>query len=109
MKARKPTLKQGDVIEVYTYVSKRDIYGNRYNLGEVYLNGKKIGDWGKNWGGSSVGYQNAKIILEKTTNKPRGKRNFNYSGNDYRTAKIEYREIDKTNIPIREFKKYYGK
>lgn len=107
--SKKPTLKKGDKIEVYTYVSKPDIYGNPYNLGMVFLNDKKLGDWGKNWGGSSIGHQNAKIILEKTTNKPRGKKDFGYSKYDFKTSKIEYKEIDKTGIAIREFNKYYGK
>jgi len=107
MKAKKPTLKQGDVIEVYTYVSKRDVYGNPYNKGEVYLNNKKLGDWGKNWGGSSMGHQNGKKILEKTTNKPRGKKDFDYSGYDFRNSKILYKEVDKIDIPIRKFDKFY--
>jgi hypothetical protein len=107
MKARKPTLKKGDIIDIYCYVSKRDVYGNPYNSGQVFLNDKKLGDWGKNWGGKDMAIQNGKQILQKTTNKPRGKKDFDYSNYDFRMAKIKIVIHSKEDIPIRTFNKYY--
>jgi hypothetical protein len=107
MKAKKPTLKKGDTIEIYCYVSKPDIYGNPYNSGQIFLNDKKLGDWKKNYGGKSIAIQNGKQILQKTTNKPRGKKSFDYSNYDFREAKIKLEIKSKENIPIRDFNKSY--
>lgn len=102
---KKPTLKKGDVVEMQIFVSKRDIYGNPYNSGRVFLNDKLIGDFGKSWGGVSMGEQNAFEILTKTTFKPRGKK-IN-SKSDYRTAGIKIIKNVREDIPIRQFNKFY--
>ena len=102
---KKPTLKKGDVVEMKIFVSKSDVYGNPYNSGQVFLNNKLLGDFGKNWGGSSLGEENAFEILSKTTFKPRGKKIVYNS--DYRTAGIAIVKNIKKDIPIREFNKYY--
>lgn len=103
---KKPTLKKGDVVEMKIYVAKRDVYGNPYNSGQVFLNNKLIGDFGKNWGGKDMGEQNAFEILEKTTFKPRGKK-INFKS-DYRMAGIQIIKNIKEDIPIRKFNKYYS-
>ena len=102
---KKPTLKKGDVVEMKIFVAKNDMYGNAYNSGQVFLNNKLIGDFGKSYGGSSLGEQNAFEILNKTTFKPRGKKIVYNS--DYRTAGIAIVKNIKKDIPIREFNKYY--
>ena len=103
---KKPTLKKGDKVEMKIFVSKRDVYGNPYNSGQVFLNNKLIGDFGKNWGGKGMGEQNAYEILEKTTFKPRGKK-INYKS-DYKTAGIIIVKNIKEDIPIRKYNKYYA-
>lgn len=52
--------------------------------------------------------QNGKQIIEKTTNRPRGKKKFGYSNYEFKEAKIKLIVKTKENIPIREFNKYYG-
>ena len=102
---KKPTLKKGDIVEMKIFVSKSDMYGNPYNSGQVFLNNKLLGDFGKSYGGSRMGEQNAFEILEKTTFKPRGKKIVYNS--DYRMAGIAIIKNIKENIAIREFNKYY--
>jgi hypothetical protein len=103
MKSKKPYLKQGDIIEIFCFVSKPDIFGNRYNSGQIVLNNKNLGDWRKNFGGKNIAQHNAQKILENSTNKPKEIKNFNYTQNDFKKAKIIFRIGTKENIPIKEF------
>ena len=102
----KPTLKKGDKVEIKGFVSKRDMYGNPYNSGQVFLNNKLIGEWGKNWGGKGMAEQNGKEILSKTTFKPRGKSD--WSSSMLRSAGVTmiYKILE--DIPIRKYNKYYA-
>ena len=102
----KPTLKKGDKVEIKGFVSKRDMYGNPYNSGQVFLNNKLIGEWGKNWGGKGMAEQNGKKILSKTTFKPRGKSDWSSSMLRSAGVTMVYKILE--DIPIRKFNKYYA-
>ena len=108
---KKPTLKKGDVVFIDYYVSKSDVYGNRYNGGTVYYlpkgakTPKKLGESQPSWGGEDMARQNAYKILEENTFKPRG-RKINFKS-DYRMAGITILENIKENMPIRQFNKMF--
>lgn len=107
--ALKPRLKRGDVLEVYGYVSKRDVYGNPYNSGQVFLNNKLIGEWGKNWGGESMARQNGRELIKSEIAPPRGTKwsNFPYMY-QLKSKNITFREYIKEDIPIRQYNKFYS-